>query len=60
MNSSRRLEVSLQDIYDEFLSLNKFPELSADELLLEINDTEQEKHREFLKGFILMWEALYE
>jgi len=57
MNSSEELEWRLQGLYDEFLELNDING-SADELLME--EGLDEKQRQFLSGFVLIWEAVHE
>ena len=57
MNSSEDLEWRLQGLYDEFLELNDING-SADELLME--EGLDEKQRQFLSGFVLIWEAVHE
>ena len=56
MNSSEDLEWRLQGLYDEFLELNDING-SADELLME--EGLDEKQRQFLSGFVLIWEAVH-
>ena len=43
----------LCDVYDEFLAENNLPSMSADELLFEVDVTEEQC--EFLEEFIEAW-----
>lgn len=64
-NSARNEQVKLRELtqeYKKFLNENKYQEMSADELLLEIKkvDGASADHISYLKDFIARWNSGYD
>lgn len=49
---------ALVDEFQAYCDSHGLPQLSADELLWELEGEEREKHRAYLIGFIERWEKL--